>query len=100
MLKEILELYYEKHTEYCESALSEIGIKHKQYDVNDFTLENGEEVEEYSKYLFIKDVCKAIKNEVLDSFDARIKFDENKLKEILLDLFEVNTDINRMDVLN
>ena len=100
MVKEILELYYEKHTEYWERALSEIGIKHKQYDVNAFTLENEEEVEEYAKYLFIEDVCKAIKNEVLGSFDARIKFDENKLKEILLDLFEVNTDIIRMDVLN
>ncbi|MDY2882554.1 MAG: hypothetical protein SOT71_07870 [Romboutsia timonensis] len=77
--------------------MSEIGIKHKQYDVNAFTLENEEEVEEYSKYLFIKDVYKAIKNEILGN--VRIKFDENKLKEILLDLFEVNTDIIRMDVL-
>lgn len=97
MIKEILELYYEKHTEYWESALSEIGIKHKQYDVNAFTIENEEEVEEYSKYLFIKDVCKTIKNEILRN--VRIKFDENKLKEILLDLFEVNTEIIRMDVL-
>lgn len=98
MIKEILENYYNTAQDaYFERSCEEIGIT-KRYE-SYLVITNKEEVEEYSKYLFIKDVCKAIKNEILGSFDARIKFDENKLKEILLDLFEVNTDIIRMDVL-